>query len=1179
MNNRRIYSILTMCASVVLGAAVFVLSEPITVHAQSDTIIDLPTGDLVNPTAREAEVYSETLSPEEFSELVGDVPKRRAKYASNDGYYYDQLTEHDKIYYNAILEASVKNIGASESFSEENAMLFYTGSSSLQQPNLTAILNAIEYDHPEQLESIMYGVQIPCKRTTRNGISTYAYYLFFTPESNYTGAQLAQMESTLQSSLNSFYAGLTLTGDDANMELIIHDALIDAVEYDYECANSYAAYDVAHTAYGALVDHSAVCDGYSKAFKMLLNKAGIDSEIVSGLGNGGGHAWNVVKIGSSWYETDVTWDDKSSYSDNKYYFMLSHEYFNLTTADIRSHLEDIPGFLSRTTTHERNSQYMGYLNPPVAYGTTDSYRNIKQVYKITFSGTLDGATVNLSRSYTYEGKVLDMPSYTYLYGYTFDNWYTEETGGSIVSSDTVFKNSSTVYARWNPKDAKLYLETGLGNTEVINLKFGEEFSSKLPNNLEKTGFVFVGWYLDSEYKNKVQDDTKVSNIETYLYARWISDGDHNIIYNANGGEVDIESTVLAGGEKFGSMPTPTRYGYTFGGWYDAAEDGYKITSNTIVTEDAVLYAHWTPVEVRIYFKKNDGSTAYQYKTVNYDGTYEKALNDLYQYTWNGHTFLGWYTEENGGTQITPDTIVNTAETHNLYAHWSIERYTVSFDSNGGSVDAEPVTVDWGTKYGELPTPVRYGYTFKGWYDGKESGILVSATDTIKKDTTLYARWTPIRSTVRFYVNVDAGSYRESNVNYNDTFASVLQNISNPVRDGYTFIGWYTEANGGNKITAETVVTTTDLFCVYAHWEKNASEENGVSDVPADEEEKPASQGNQNVGGKDKQNISDSENKPVEQNNPVVITKENAADKNSNKSQSGNDLKDYVVVHNEAKVVSTGQIIENRNDLASNQNSNGSLNSDTEDNSKNKDFSNIENTTKTTNVGTNGTASDSKNSTTSLKKGSTVVVNGATFVVTGTNEVEYKSAKTSNVETVSIPATIKINGDTYKITGIRSKAFRKNTKLKKVTIGKNVTKIGAQAFEGCSALTTVNGGSAVRLIEAKAFNGCKKLKKAPVGSKVTSIGNMAFYNCSSLTNMTIPVGVNKLGKQFAGKTPNLKTLTIKTRNLKAKGITNKAFTGMGSNKTVTRVPKGKGKTYKSLFQKKGLNKKIKIQETK
>jgi uncharacterized repeat protein (TIGR02543 family) len=1685
LNNKRILNILTICASAILGVSVFGMSEPVKVYAQNDSTIDLPTGDISDPEIRVGEVQSEEITPEEFSELEGNVPRRRAKFASYNGNYYNQLTTTDKLYYNAILEASVKNIGANEKFSENTSILFYTGNEALEDPDWTAILDALEYDHPEQLESIVYGVSRYRKYTTDNDISNYAYYIYFTPKSSYTGAQLAQMESTLQSKLDSFYAGLTLTGDDANKEMIIHDALIDAIEYDHECANNDLAFDVAHTAYGALVDHSAVCDGYSKAFKMLLNKAGIDAEVVAGLGNGGGHAWNVVKIGDSWYETDVTWDDQPDYIENKYYFMLSHEYFNLTTSDFNSHLEDTPGFVSHTTTHVRSSKYLSYLEPPVAYGTEKSYRNIKQVYKISFNGTMDGASVYPSSSYTYEGKLIGMPSYTYLSGYDFDNWYTEEAGGSIVTSDTIFKKASTVYARWIPVDVNVYLQTEIGSTEIITLKYGEAYSSKLPDNLKREGYVFAGWYLDSGYtdrvtastkvsksynhnlyarwisngehniyfnanggevdiesvvmaggteigdmptptrygynfrgwydaqeggnkitrytvvsadaelyahwtpvsvivyfykndgsvsyssksvdyegtyenalsslykytwlghtligwftekdggtqitpdtivkttdshnlyahwsvdsytvsldanggsvdeesvsvewgtsygslptpvrygytfdgwydesgklmpvynkivkdialhavwtpvdvnvylstglnnterialkfgevysnklpynlskkgcllegwyldsgyENKVQDNTTVSNAAThYLYARWISNGDHNITYNPNGGKADTENVILAGGDVFGDMPTPTRYGYNFEGWFDDAEGGNEITSSSVVSEDAELYAHWTPVSVMVYFYKNDGSVSYSSMYVDYEGTYENALSSLYKYTWSGHTLIGWFTEKDGGTQITPDTIVKTTDSHNLYAHWSVDSYTVSLDANGGSVDKESVSVEWGTSYGSLPTPVRYGYTFDGWYD--ESGEPVSAHNKIEKDIALhavwtpvdvyvqlstglknderitlkfgeaysnklpanlnkkgyllegwyldsgyenkvqddttvsnaathylyarwisngdhnitynpnggeadaenvilaggdifgnmptpnrygynfvgwfddteggneitsssvvsedaelYAHWTPVQSTVRFYENIGGvnDSYQESNVFYDDTYASALESIINPVNDGFTFIGWYTEPEGGSGINAEAVVTTTDLICVYAHWEKNASEEPGGSDNPAPQEDpeetgkdnqnksddvnnsapqenpqeigkdnqnksddvnnpapqedpegtgkdnqnksddvnNPAPQEDPEETGKNNQNKSDDVNKQVPQNHKNDITNGNESGKGSNKSQSGSDQKDNEVVQNETQPASGGQSAGNRDESTPDQSNQGSLDDHARDNSINDDSDkskidksgsgNIGTIAKTSSANTNSTAGNNTAKTSSVKTGSVVVVNGSTYVVTGKNEADYKGIKSGKAETVTIPATIKIKGETYKVTGISSKAFRKKTKLRKVTIGKNVTRIGAQAFEGCTALTTVNGGSSVRTIGAKAYNGCKKLKKAPIGSKVTSIGNMAFYNCSALTNMTIPANVDKLGKQFAGKTPKLKTLTVKTKRLNTKGVTNKAFTGMGSNKTVTKVPKGKAKAYKSLFQKKGLNKKIKVQ---
>ena len=216
------------------------------------------------------------------------------------------------------------------------------------------------------------------------------------------------------------------------------------------------------------------------------------------------------------------------------------------------------------------------------------------------------------------------------------------------------------------------------------------------------------------------------------------------------------------------------------------------------------------------------------------------------------------------------------------------------------------------------------------------------------------------------------------------------------------------------------------------------------------------------------------------------------------------------------------------------------------------------------------------------KGKTISNSTASYVVTSSSKksptVKYKAPKNSKATSVTIPDTVKISGVTYKVTEINAKAFR-NKKIKKVKIGKYVTKIGNNAFYGCKYLTTVSGGAAVKSIGASAFYGCVKLKKPPIGAKVTSIGDKAFYDCKAMTTMVIPVNVNKLGALFAGKTPKLKTFTVKTKKLTKKNVKAKALTGMGSKNTVTTVPKGMGKTYKVLFQGKGLNKKIKIKQGK
>ncbi len=217
------------------------------------------------------------------------------------------------------------------------------------------------------------------------------------------------------------------------------------------------------------------------------------------------------------------------------------------------------------------------------------------------------------------------------------------------------------------------------------------------------------------------------------------------------------------------------------------------------------------------------------------------------------------------------------------------------------------------------------------------------------------------------------------------------------------------------------------------------------------------------------------------------------------------------------------------------------------------------------------------------KGKTVENSLASFVVTSSDTknptVQYKATKNKKAASISVPNTVKVNGVTYKITEVGAKAFYKNKNAKSAKIGKYVTKIGKQAFAGCIKLEKVSGGAAVKTIGVSAFDGCIKLKKAPIGAKVTSIGDKAFFNCKAMTNMVIPVNVNKLGKQIAGNTPKLKTLTVKTKKLTKKNVKAKAFTGMGSKKTVAKVPKGMAKTYKTLFQGKGMNKNIKVQQSK
>jgi transglutaminase/protease-like cytokinesis protein 3 len=113
-------------------------------------------------------------------------------------------------------------------------------------------------------------------------------------------------------------------GTECEREEYIHNYIINNCDYDEEAAESEEVQGNENDAYGVFVDGKAVCEGYSKAFQILCNKADIDCVLLSETADSDNHAWNGVKIGGDWYQIDVTWDDVDDFIYD------SHEYFNLT---------------------------------------------------------------------------------------------------------------------------------------------------------------------------------------------------------------------------------------------------------------------------------------------------------------------------------------------------------------------------------------------------------------------------------------------------------------------------------------------------------------------------------------------------------------------------------------------------------------------------------------------------------------------------------------------------------------------------------------------------------------------------------------------------------------------------------------------------------------------------------
>ena len=203
----------------------------------------------------------------------------------------------------------------------------------------------------------------------------------------------------------------------------------------------------------------------------------------------------------------------------------------------------------------------------------------------------------------------------------------------------------------------------------------------------------------------------------------------------------------------------------------------------------------------------------------------------------------------------------------------------------------------------------------------------------------------------------------------------------------------------------------------------------------------------------------------------------------------------------------------------------------------------------------------------------IKVGNSQFKLINSSQAQYVKP-TKKKASVSIPATITSGGKKYKVTSIAANAFKKNTIVKNITIGANVTTIGKNAFYGCKNLTTVKGAKSIKSIGSSAFAGCSKLTSVTLGSKLTTIGAKAFYNDKTLTKITIPAKTKKIGKSAFQGCKKLKSITIKSTKLTEKNVGANAFKGIQAKAIVT-VPKKVLKVYKKWFTKKGLPKKAKI----
>ena len=462
-------------------------------------------------------------------------------------------------------------------------------------------------------------------------------------------------------------------------------------------------------------------------------------------------------------------------------------------------------------------------NKAITYGFTG---DIPKKVTVTFNAnggssvTPATKTVNVGDSYG------ELPTPEERVGYTFDGWYTSPSEGTVKSAtDTVTDTADhTLFAHWTKTVDKAIITLDANGGSVtptsIEVTVGGTYEG-LPPEPKRDGYSFAGWYTNAMGGTQVTASTAVTDTSARtLYAHW----SENVItvtvtFNANGGSVTQSSKTVTFGKTYGELPTPKeRDGYTFNGWFTEANGGIKVTSESNVDNKSAhtLYAQWTEIITTVTVSLvpgSGGNVSPSTVTFNKGAVY----GSLPTPTKENYKFEGWYTEENGGTQITSTTTLISDSAHTLYARWTVSSYTISFDSGDGSVDPTYKKVNIGENYGELPTPTLKDYTFAGWYaDSQYSDkITESAIVALDGPRTLYALWVQNTLSVTFYAyqgaSVKTGEY---------VVGSAYGELPEaPARSGYKFDGWFTDPNDGEEITKDTIVTAQEAQMLYAHWTK------------------------------------------------------------------------------------------------------------------------------------------------------------------------------------------------------------------------------------------------------------------------------------------------------------------------------------------------------------------------
>ena len=432
------------------------------------------------------------------------------------------------------------------------------------------------------------------------------------------------------------------------------------------------------------------------------------------------------------------------------------------------------------------------------------------------------------------------------------------SGNSLISAlngySDYYKDSD--YSNWLLNKGKNAVTFTInGGTNPIKM----DYQIILLPSLASEGNMSFLWFSDDRLTTPLTEFEVTG--DTSLYGKYCHPN-FTVTLDVNGGdELGVKEMAIGCDMIYGDLPEATRTGYSFTGWFTGRTGGDKIESGAKVTipNAHTLYAHWTINQYTITFEANGGGAC---EPITQD--YNTAV-ELPKPTKTGYTFAYWCSDASLAKEYTDTTM--PAEDKTLYAKWNINRYSITFKSDGVIIKSEEL--DYGSTITYPSSPSKAGYTFVGWdsditsvpdynvtinakwssnaskytltfiFRNGDEPVVVSLefnetitypadpvrvgysfagwdsdiTSMPANNIAITAQWIANNCTVTF--NPNGGIISQSTKVV--TFGSAYGDLPTPTRTGYAFLGWFTEEIDGKNTTAEDVVEIPGNHTLFAHW--------------------------------------------------------------------------------------------------------------------------------------------------------------------------------------------------------------------------------------------------------------------------------------------------------------------------------------------------------------------------